>query len=108
MNRKFTHPGFDHKLHLHILKTLVISANLLCLFTYAFLHVVFYDMPFVLQEELLIALNLVGLATGIGVATGFILFVGEALTYFISHRKQFKFHTTVHVPKALTNNGNGA
>ena len=99
MNRKITPPRFDHRPHMHILKALVISANLLCLFTYAFLHVIFYDMPFMLQDELIIALYLMGWATGIAVAISFILFVGDALIYFIRHRKQFRFHRIVHVPE---------
>lgn len=107
MKSKITQRGFDQKLHLHILKSLVISANMLCFLTYAFLHVVFYDIPFVLQEELLIALKLLGLATGTAVAVSFLLFAGEGLTYLIRHRKLFKFHDTVRVPKALVNSNSG-
>lgn len=102
MNRKLTYPRFDHKPHLHIFKVLVISANILCLFTYVILRIIFYDMPFVLQEELLIVLNLMGWSTGIAVAISFILFVAEGLRYLFTHRKQFKFHRQVHVPDALT------
>ena len=100
MNNKLTAGGFDHRQHLYILKILVITTNLICLFLYAFMHVIFYDIPFVLQDELLIVLNLAGWATGAAVALSFILFAVDGLSYIIRHRKQFKLHTMLHVSKA--------
>ncbi len=107
MHTKIIQPGFDHRPHLHILKAFVIFANLLSLFMYTLLHIIFYDMPFVLQDELLIALNLAAWATGIAVATSFILFAGDALVYFIRHRKYFQFHRRVHVKDLLANSNSG-
>ena len=108
MNSKVTPGGFNHRPHLHILKAFVIFANLLSLCMYALLHIIFYDMPFVLQEELLIALNLMAWATAIAVANSFILFAGDVLVYFIRHRKQFKFHPMVHVREVLANTNSGS
>lgn len=102
MNRKIHYPHFDHKPHLHIFKVLVISANVLCLFTYIILRIIFYDMPFVLQEEMLILLNLIGWSTGIAVAVSFLLFAGEGLRFLIANRKQFKLHSRVQMPEALS------
>ncbi|HEX2683824.1 MAG TPA: hypothetical protein VHL77_07820 [Ferruginibacter sp.] len=103
MNRILNAPPFHHRSHLNILKTLVITANVICLSTYLFLHIIFYDLEFSLGEELLIALKIVGWATATAVGLSFIIFATDALRYFIRHRKQFKFFKTVHYPGPTAN-----
>ena len=86
----------------------MIFANILALSLYAFLHIIFYDLPFVPQDELLIILKILGLVTGTAVGISFILFAGDALRYFIRHRKQFRFPAMLHFPEPSPNSNNGA
>lgn len=106
MEKLIAPPKFNHKQHLYILKTLVIAANALALFGFAFLHFIFYDMPFVFRDEMIFLLNAVAWATGIAVVTSFALFAGDGLAYLIRYRKQFKFQNIFQVTKAVPS-GNG-
>lgn len=99
MNTILTRPRFHHRLHLLILRRLVILANILALSTYAFLRIIFYDLPFVLQEELLVVLNVLAWATGTAVVIGFVLFAVDLLAYLIRNKKQLRIPTIVHVPE---------
>ncbi len=107
MERILNRPVFHHRLHLYILRRLVICANILSLSLYLFLRIIFYDLPFVLQEELLIALNIVGWATATAVALSFMLFVGHACTYLIRNRKQFQYPSVRHIPEPSAHNNSG-
>jgi hypothetical protein len=103
MNKIHNRPVFHHRLHLYILRRLVILANMLGLAVYIFLRIIFYDLPFVLEEELFITLNILGWATGIAVAISFILFVGHAFAYLIRYRKQLGFTRIMQVAEPATN-----
>ena len=107
MNRISNRPVFHHKLHLYILRRLVIIANILCLSIYIFLRIIFYDLPFVPKEELLIAVNIMGWATATAVAISFVLFAGHALTYLIRNRKQFDIPALGHIPEPSANKNSG-
>ncbi|MEO6254958.1 MAG: hypothetical protein ABIO79_16725 [Ferruginibacter sp.] len=108
MNTLHIRPRFHHKIHLLILRRLVIFANIFGLSTYIFLRMIFYDLPFVLQEELVLLLNVAGWATGIAVAISFIIFAVDGLIYMIRQRKQFKFLGMVQVPEPQINKNSGA
>ena len=108
MNRELNPPRFHHRLHLYILRRLVILANIIGLSTYLFLRIIFYDLPFVLQEELLITLKIIGWSTVTAVAISFALFAGHGLTHFIRHRRQFGFPTIMQVPEPMANKNSGA
>ncbi len=103
MNRQHHAPRFHHRLHLLILRRLVILANIICLSCYVFLRMIFYDLPFVMQEELLIALKIVGWSTGGAVAFSFIIFAVDGLAYLLRNRKQFGFPKIVHVAETSPN-----
>lgn len=107
MNRISNRPVFHHKLHLYILRRLVIIANILGLSIYVFLRIIFYDLPFVLQEELLIAVNIMGWATVTAVAISFVLFAGHGLTYLVRNRKQFDLPVMGHMPEPSANKNSG-
>ena len=72
-------------------------ANIICLSTYVFLRIIFYDLPFIMQEELLIALKIIGWSTGGAVAFSFIIFAVDGLVYLIRNRKRLGFPGIVHV-----------
>lgn len=108
MNRKNNTVRFHHRLHLCILKRLIIVANILGLSTWLFLRIIFYDLPFVLLEELLIVLNIVAWSTGIAAAISFLIFAVDGLNYFIRHRKQVKFPTIVHVAESSIDKSSAA
>lgn len=102
MDKLSYRPAFHHKLHLYILRRLVILANILGLSIYIFLRIIFYDLPFVLQEEMLIIFNIMGWATASAVAVSFIIFVGHLLSYFMRNKKQFAFPPVIHVADPVT------
>ncbi|MEO7307773.1 MAG: hypothetical protein ABIR78_14660 [Ferruginibacter sp.] len=108
MNTVHNRPRFHHRIHLLILRKLVILANIFCLSTYLFLRIIFYDLPFEFKDELYAILNIAGWATGIAVAISFILFAVDGLIYFIRHRKQMRFPSIVHVPEHSVNENSGA
>jgi len=108
MNRNNNTARFHHKLHLCILKRLVIVANALGLSTYIFLRIIFYDLPFVLGEELMVVLNILAWSTGIAVAVSFIIFAVDGINYFMRHRKQIKLPTIVHVAETATDKSSAA
>ena len=108
MNTINNRPRFHHRLHLYILRRLVILANILGLSTYTFLHIIFYDLPFVVQDELLVILNVAGWSTATAVAVSFIIFAVDGLAYFIRYRKQFRFPAIVHGAQPSANKNSGA
>ena len=91
MNTTSNRPPFHHKRHLYILRRLAIAANLVCLSTYILLRIIFYDLPFVFGEELVILLKIIGWATGTAVALSFLIFAVDGIAYLIRYRKQIKF-----------------
>jgi len=78
-------------------------ANIICLSTWVFLRIIFYDLPFVMQEELLIALKIIGWSTGIAIGFSFIIFAVDGLVYLIRNRKLFGFPKIVHVTEPAAN-----
>lgn len=108
MNRTINPSGFHHRLHLYILKRLLILANIIGLSAYILLRIIFYDLPFVMEEELLIALKIMGYATGTAVAISFILFAGDGLRYLLRHRKPLRLPMVVRIPEPSHNNNNAA
>jgi hypothetical protein len=90
-------PRFHHRLHLLILRRLLIFANVMGIGTYLFLRIIFYDLPFVLAEESLIIARIIGLSTGIAVGVSFLIFLGHLIIYFLRYRKQFRYPAFFHI-----------
>lgn len=78
MKNIFTNSSFDAKAHLGILKTLLISANVLVLGLDLLVHIVFYDFSYNAGEELIAALTLMGWTSLFAVAISFAGFLADA------------------------------
>lgn len=91
MNSTTNIPRFHHRLHLLILKRLLIFAGIMGIGTYVFLRIIFYDLPFVLGEEALIIAKILGLSAAFAVGTGFLIFITHATIYLTRYRKQLRF-----------------
>ena len=90
MNNNTT-PRFHHRLHLLILRRLLIFANIMGIGTYVFLRIIFYDLPFELGNEALIIAKIIGLSTAFAVGISFLIFITHLIIHFIRYRKQMRF-----------------
>ena len=97
MNQKINHSGFDARRHLPVLKTFLLTANLVVLFIYGYLRLAFYDLPFAPMEELAEVGKLMVWATLFAVSLSFILFASDGLAYLYRNRKQVKFTPDIRV-----------
>jgi hypothetical protein len=87
MNNKYQKPVFRHRYHLYILKRLLILANLAVVSAYIVLRIIFYDLPFSVEDELVQLWNIVSTASIAAVGVSFLLFAGDGITYLIKRRK---------------------
>ena len=97
MNPKINQSGFDARRHLPVLKTFLLTANLVVLFIYGYMLLAFYDLPSVPMEELPVVGNLMAWATLFAVSLSFILFTCDGLAYIYRNRKQVKFTSGIRV-----------
>jgi uncharacterized membrane protein YczE len=91
MFKKFTSPGFDSRFHLQILKTLLITINIIVFVLYGLLRLMFYDFPFEIIEEAVIGLKLLGIGTTIALGASLIIIVADGLDYLIRNRSEINF-----------------
>jgi hypothetical protein len=80
-------PGFRFKRHFYIFKRLLIMANLLALSLYIILRVIFYDLPFVMEDELMQVLNAAGIASVVAVGVSLVLLASDVILFLIRKRK---------------------
>ena len=99
MEKQTTTTKFRHKLHLLILRKVVLYANAIGLITWLFLRIIFYDLPFVFGEELLILGKIILWSTGIAVGASFIIFAVDGIRYLVKNRKRFRVPGVYHVPE---------
>lgn len=91
MFKKFTSPGFDSSFHLQILKTLLITTNIVVFILYGLLRLMFYDFPFAIIEEVVIGLKIFGLGTMIALGASVTIMVADGLDYLIRNRSEINF-----------------
>ncbi len=87
MNTIMNPPVFNYRSHVEILKSLLFIANVLAVSVCVLMRVIFYDLPFVLQEELLQVLNCALTASAIAVAVSIVLFAVDGVIFLIKKRK---------------------
>jgi hypothetical protein len=90
MKKVTTYSAFDAKPHLLILKALLISANALVLGLNLLIHIIFYDFPLVLADELAIAVNMMAWASLLAVGVSFVILVSDAAVHFYRNRNASK------------------
>lgn len=80
-------PGFRYKRHFYIFKRLLIMANLLALSLYIILRVIFYDLPFVMGDELMQVLNAAGIASIAAVGVSLVLLAADGILFITRKTK---------------------
>lgn len=79
MFNKFLNGAVDKKMYLQLLKTLLLICNVVSIFIYGFLHLIFFDFPFEPMHEALTLLKLFSVASCFALVVTLALFIVDAI-----------------------------
>jgi hypothetical protein len=95
MNTIMNPPVFNYRSHVDILKSLLIIANVIAISVSVLLRIIFYDLPFVLTDDLRHMGNAALTASAVAVAVSVVLFAIDGIIFLIKKRKYSVRHVAL-------------
>jgi hypothetical protein len=88
MFNKFINGTLNAKMYSILFKMLLVICNAASLFVYGFLHFIFYDFPFEIDNEVLILVKLFSVASAFAAVVCLILIAADAIDIFFKRKQQ--------------------
>jgi hypothetical protein len=88
MFNKFINGTLNAKMHWQLFRTLMLVSNTASLFIYGFLHFIFFDFPFEVNNELITLLKLFSVASSFAAGISLLILISDFIEFAVRSKKQ--------------------
>ena len=91
MLNNFTKGTLNVKSHIQLFKSLLLITNIASVIIYLFMHIIFFDFPIEMENELLTLVKLFSVASSFALSLSLLILLADCVEFILLKRKQVTF-----------------